>query len=213
MRLPFPLLAISDRYTVPEGDLNPWLRSLAAHGVAACQLREKDLDDRELFERAVAARRDFPHPNTLWINGRADLALAARADGVHLPADALSPAAIRERFGDRLGIGVSTHSIEEVERATEEGADYATFGPIFATPSKAAFGSPLGLEALARAAKIGLPLLALGGITSERFEELASAGARGAAGIRLFSDPAQLQATAEAARRVFRERPLEEAPS
>ncbi len=207
MTLPLPLFAISDRRFLANGDLIGWISALAAARVAACQLREKDLDDRDLYELALRAKAALPPPCTLWINGRVDVAIAVQAEGVHLPSETsggLSVRAVRRRFPRPFGIGVSTHSVEEVGRAADEGADYAVFGPVFATPSKAAFGPPLGLDALARATQVGLPLLALGGVTAERFVDLAAAGAQGAAGIRLFRTPENLPAVIEAARVAFR---------
>jgi thiamine-phosphate pyrophosphorylase len=100
-------------------------------------------------------------------------------------------------------IGVSTHGIAEVEAARRAGADYVTFGPVYPTPSKAGYGPPAGLDALRRAAAVGLPVLALGGVTPERLPELAAAGAAGAAGIRCFADEASLAAMVAGAAKAF----------
>ncbi len=168
------------------------------------QIREKDLDDRDLYELARLARAALPPPTRLLVNGRLDVALAAGADGVHLPADGVPAAALRARFGrfeeGGVLIGRSTHSVEEVERARDDGVDYVTFGPVFATPGK---GSPVGLDGLARAAAAGVPVLALGGVTLERLEEIARAGAAGVAAIRLFQSPRDLTEVARRAREVF----------
>lgn len=186
--MPASLLAVSDRATLPGGDLLPWFGALARAEVPAVLLREKDLPDLELLHLLQAARRILPPPCRLLISGRADLALAAGADGVHLPAAGLPVAALRRTFGRRLLFGCSTHSIAEVRERAAAGADYVTFGPVFSTPSKLRYGPPLGEAALADAAKVGIPVLALGGVSAERFPALAAAGARGAAGIRLFQD-------------------------
>ena len=85
-------------------------------------------------------------------------------------------------------------------RAREEGADYATFSPVWDSPGK---GAAAGMRELARAAAAGLPVLALGGVTIERFAEVAAAGAAGVAAIRLFQRPSDLRAAVEAARRSF----------
>ncbi|HXO40460.1 MAG TPA: thiamine phosphate synthase, partial [Thermoanaerobaculia bacterium] len=106
--------------------------------------------------------------------------------GVHLPADGVPAGAVRARFGSGLLIGVSTHRLEEVERARRDGADYVVFGPVYPTPAKAGYGAPAGTRALARAAALDIPVYALGGVTLERFAEVAAAGAAGVAGIRLF---------------------------
>ena len=199
MPLTSSLLAISDRASlaIPMVD---WLRALGAAGIGAVQLREKDLDDRDLYDLARLARTALPPATRLLVNGRLDVALAAGADGVHLPADGVPVKALRARFGREVLIGRSTHTLEEVERARDEGADYVTFGPVFATPGK---GEPVGLEALAHAATAGVPVLALGGVTLERLRSLAGAGAAGIAAIRLFQSPASLTEVARTAREVF----------
>lgn len=196
----FRLLAISDRRSLPDGDLAGWLAQLAAVEVDAVQIREKDLDDRSLWETARSARAALPPTTRLLVNGRADIALAAGADGVHLPSDGVPADAVRRRFGPGLLLGVSAHSVEEVERARDAGADYAVFGPVWDTPGK---GPALSAGELARAAASGLPVYALGGVTIERFGEVAAAGAAGVAAIRLFQRSSELREAVEAARRWF----------
>lgn len=197
----FDLLAISDRASLP---LATWLARLAGAGFdGAVQIREKDLDDRAVYELAREARAVLLPPAVVLVNGRVDLALAAGADGAHLPADGVPVAALRRRFGPGVLLGVSTHSVEEVERALENGADYATFGPVWPTPAKERYGPPRGTGELARAARVGIPVYALGGVMLSRFGEVAAAGAAGVAGIRLFQGP-DLPETVTAARRHFR---------
>jgi thiamine-phosphate pyrophosphorylase len=205
---PFRLLAITDRATLAGCDMPEWLHRLGAAGVDAVQIREKDLDDRAVYGLTRLARSVLPPSTRLLVNGRLDVALAAGgsggaggagAIGVHLPADGVPVAALRRRFGTTVLLGRSTHSLEEVESARDDGADYVTFGPVYPTPSKERFGPPLGLEALARAAAGGLPVYALGGVTLGRFGEVAAAGAAGVAGIRLFQDPAHLGEVVQAA--------------
>jgi thiamine-phosphate pyrophosphorylase len=183
-------------------DWEPWLAALAAAAIDGLQVREKDLPDRALYELAAHARSALPAAS-LTVNGRADLALAAGADGAHLPADGVPLRRLRERFGDGLLLGKSTHAVAEVEAAREQGADYVTFGPVFSTSSKEAHGPPLGLEALRRAAAAEIPVYALGGVSAERLAEVAAAGAAGAAGIRMFFDPAGLPALASRAHALF----------
>jgi thiamine-phosphate pyrophosphorylase len=204
------LLAISDRGSLPAGaGFEDWLRELAAtfgaedaSSVLAVQLREKDLDDRALFDLARTCRGLLPPPLLLLVNGRIDVALAAGADGVHLPAAGLPLAPLRRLAAAgrrRFLLGRSTHRLEEVAAARDEGADYVTFGPVYPTPSKAAFGAPPGLGELRRAAGLGVPVLALGGVTAERLPELAAAGAHGAAAIRAFETAAGCRAMRAAA--------------
>lgn len=198
----FALLAVSDRASL-AADFAPWCSALAAAGVPALEVREKDLADRELLDFAATARAALPAPGVVLVNGRLDVALAAGADGVHLPADGLPIAPLRRRFGTAVVIGRSTHRLAEVLRAKSDGADYITFGPVYETPSKAVFGPPVGLAALSRACAVGIPVLALGGVTLERFAELAAAGASGVAGIRLFQQREALAHIVRAARASF----------
>ena len=205
------LLAISDRATLPGRlpfrTIPAWIRELATAGVDALQIREKDLEDRDLYGLVRIARSLLPPGTLLLVNGRVDVALAAGADGAHLPADGVPLAPLRRRFGAGVILGRSTHSVSEVEEALRDGADFVAFGPVYATPSKERFGPPMGLDELARAAAVGIPVYALGGVTLERFEEVAAAGAAGVAGIRLFQDPQTLPEVVRAAREIFPREP------
>lgn len=198
MRIP-RLMAISRRERL-AGGLGDWLEAVARAGVEAVQLREKDLGDLELYRLARDARARVGSATLLTINGRADVALAVGAAGVHLPSRGLPEAAVRRLLGPDALIGRSCHSRADVERAVRQGADYALLGPVFASPGK---GRALGLGELAGAAAVGLPLLALGGITIDRLAAVAEAGARGAAGIRVFLDRERLPELVRRAAEVF----------
>ena len=101
---------------------------------------------------------------------------------MHLGGHSLPPQVVRERFGTELMIGVSTHSVAEVDRAARAGADFVTFGPVYPTPSKARYGPPLGVLALREACGRGtLPVFALGGVDGSRRAEVMAAGAAGVA--------------------------------
>jgi thiamine-phosphate pyrophosphorylase len=212
MRPPIPrLLAITAPAGGEPGDeadagLGPWLEALAAAGVDGVQVRRKELADRALLALVERARSLLPR-STLLVNGRLDVALAAGADGVHLPSSGLSTGEVRrlaETLGAELLVGRSTHHPDEVVRARDEGADYVTFGPVYATPGKARFGEPPGLAGLERACAVGLPVLALGGVDSGRLASVAAAGAAGAAGIRMFALPEELPGLVAAASGAFR---------
>jgi thiamine-phosphate pyrophosphorylase len=198
------LLAVSTGSGETAEALLAWARALAAAGVDALSLREPGLTDRELLARARAlaasARADRPQ---LLVSARADVALAAGADGVHLPAAGLAAERVRRWVGRRLLLGVSTHRVEEVAAAREAGADYVVFGPVYPTPSKPGWVEGNRLAELERAAALGPPVLAIGGVTIDRLGELARAGAAGAAGIRAFQEPAALPELAAEAARCF----------
>jgi len=138
----------------------------------------------------------FPRLNRAYIlvNDRLDVALGTGADGVHLGAHSMPVQVVRKVTPRPFVIGVSCHSLDEALAAESGGADYLVLGPIFETPSKLAYGPPLGLEELRRAAsRVGIPILALGGINVERVRPCLEAGAAGIAGIRIFQDCASLE--------------------
>jgi len=118
----------------------------------------------------------------LFINDRIDVALAVDADGIHLPSRSLPVDVVRRLVGPRKWIGVSAHSVDEVQVAAVGGADFVTFGPVFPTPSKLRYGHPVGLKELERAVRHGpLPVFAVGGITPERIGSVLATGAHGVA--------------------------------
>jgi len=180
-------LAISPEESDP-GLLATWLTALREAGVEAVQVRRKATSDAEILEIARRARQLLGPSVRILINGRADLASIAGVDGVHLPAAGVPVEVARACLEDATIAGRSTHCLQEVEAAAAEGADYVTFGPVYSTPSKESFGPPVGLPALAEASRVGIPVLALGGITTiERARECLECGAWGIAGIRVFA--------------------------
>jgi thiamine-phosphate pyrophosphorylase len=175
-------------------------------GVNYIQLREKDLSARDLESLAHEATRiigelttDHRPLTTLLINSRTDVALAVEADGVHLPANDLSPQDVRQIWKCGAGapardtspatplITVSCHSPEEVSQAAADQATLALFAPVF--EKKGVSGIvPTGLESLRAACRYKIPVLALGGITLQNAPSCLEAGAAGIAAIRLFQE-------------------------
>lgn len=150
-------------------------------GVDFFQLREKTLPASELYRLACKLRRALPANTRLLINDRVDIAMAAGLDGVHLGQRSLPVEAARRLLGPNALIGVSVHNRGEALTAARSGADYLLFGHVFATDSKKGL-PPRGLEALGEVAgEIGIPVLALGGVTVERVEACLAAGASGVA--------------------------------
>lgn len=177
---------ITDR-TTTDGLLDAIVRNCAA-GVEWIQIREKDLSAKELLDLARSA---LALPNRgetkILINGRMDVAIAAEAAGLHLPAQSIPPLVWRGIAPPAFLIGVSCHAVDEVRRAEAGGADYVFFGPVFAPISKTSALSPRGLRGLEEAARtVRIPVLALGGITRDRISACVAAGAAGIAGISLF---------------------------
>jgi thiamine-phosphate pyrophosphorylase len=210
-----PILCyVTDRNSLPPaagpdrvGALLHHIEQAARAGVDWIQLREKDLEGRALFDlaakaiAATSAARDGKVQARILVNDRLDVAWAARqadgGSGVHLGETSL-PVSEALRCRNQAGladflIGASCHSLEGAVHAAAEGADYIFFGPVFATPSKQAFGSPQGLQKLGQVCSaVSIPVLAIGGITAETAVACLRAGASGIAAIRLFQQTPDL---------------------
>ena len=160
------------------------IRRAAAAGVDWIQIREKDLEARALAELVFLAVANTRETGTsILVNDRLDVALAAGAAGVHLRETSLpveSVAEWRRAAGRReFRIGKSCHSAESACAAERAGADYIFFGPVFATPSKAAFGPPQGIGRLREVCRlVRIPILAIGGVTIENAASCLAAGPR-----------------------------------
>lgn len=180
------VLLVTDRHACAPRPLVDAVAEALAGGVRAVQLREKDLPARELYDLAQRLRElTRRHAAALLVNDRIDVAVAAEADGVHLPSRSFDPRDARALLGPRALVGVSTHAPEEVRNAWQAGADYAVFGPVHPTPSKEKFGPPAGPGALAAAcAAAPLPVLAIGGMNEATASAAIAAGACGVAVIR-----------------------------
>ena len=176
------LYLISDRHQIPAGrEFLEVLEELLTAGVKMIQLREKDLPTNQLYPLAVKVRELTAHYDALLlINDRIDIALAVGADGVHLGHHSLPASVARKILGPKALIGVSTHSLEQLSVAEAAKANFATFGPVYHTPSKAAYGDPVGIKKLQIAcSQTKLPVYALGGIKAENAAVPLKCGAYG----------------------------------
>lgn len=186
---------ITDRRQLAGRPLLWFIRRALRWGVDFVQIREKDLCDRDLFEltekSVEAALRTRCR---ILVNGRADVALAAGAHGVHLSSAGLRVSEIRPWLPKEFLVGVSTHSARAAFRAAAAGADYVLLGPVYPTESKLGYGPPLGLEYFRRACNaLRLPVFGLGGIHAEHVSCVIEAGASGVAGISLFQKDANFR--------------------
>jgi thiamine-phosphate pyrophosphorylase len=207
------LYYITDRKAFPGDDrarrrhlLDKIAEAASAH-IDYIQLREKDLPARDLESLASEAMRiirresklatdHYPLTTALLINSRTDVALAAAAAGVHLPANDISPQEVRAAWKCGAGaparelsprspqISVSCHSPHEAAEAAKNQATLALFAPVFEKKD----ASPAGLEALRQACQTKIPVLALGGVTLQNAQSCLQAGAAGIAAIRLFQE-------------------------
>ncbi|HYR88702.1 MAG TPA: thiamine phosphate synthase [Terriglobia bacterium] len=169
---------VTDRH---KGDIVAFAYRAVREGVDMIQVREKDLPARELFKLVCRIRDLAAGTKTrVMVNDRLDVALAAGADGIHLPSNGLPAERVRPLVAV---LGVSVHTLQEACLAEKARADFVVFGPIFDTPGKNA----VGLEPLREVvAAVRIPVLAIGGITASTTPEVLATGAAGIAGIRLF---------------------------
>jgi thiamine-phosphate pyrophosphorylase len=177
--LPGRLLVITDRHQARH-PLEAVAAAVGRGGGRWLLFRDKDLGQRERRDLAlrlarIAAEQGFAFSVSVDI----ELAAAVGATGVHLQA-AAQVAAARERLADAV-IGLSAHSLADVAAAAAAGADYVTLSPIFLTESKPGYGPALGIESLRTAAAIGIPVLALAGVTAATAGVCLAAGASGVA--------------------------------
>jgi thiamine-phosphate pyrophosphorylase len=196
-RVDFSVYLITDRHQTAGRPLRPLLDRALSAGVKAVQLREKDLDIRSLAELAdelLALTRK--HGGLLFINDRVDLLLALGADGVHLRSDSLPIHAARRLLGPHRLIGISVHNVAAALKAEADGGDFVVLGPVYDTPSKRAYGDPLGLRPVEEASRqCHIPVFAIGGISLPRVQEVRRAGAHGVAIISSILEAADVERT------------------
>jgi thiamine-phosphate pyrophosphorylase len=211
------LCAVTDRSALspaasPVSALLLKIAEAQSAGVDWIQIREKDLPGRilaALLNSAVAqsasAKGNLPRSKIL-VNDRLDVALLGQAAGVHVGENSLPVAdvrrlvdAVRSSTDPPFLIGASCHSLLAARVAADSGANYLIFGPVFATPSKAQYGPPQGLDRLAEVCQaVDVPVLAIGGIDPQNAASCLEAGASGIAAIRLFQDAVDLPALVRA---------------
>lgn len=173
------------------------LKAAAAACIPLFQIREKHLGKElltKLVTEAVAATQNSA--TRVLVNGEVEVAVDCGADGVHLPSSGYSVREVRQVVGDDRLIAVSTHSLDDINRAKADGADLVVFGPVFDTPGK---GEPKGIDALRSACQAAgeMPVVALGGITQENVDEVLDSGAAGFAAIRYLNDKENLKKLGE----------------
>jgi len=195
-------LYVTDREAIGDTRLAAILSALAGAPKVSVVLREASADDRALLGRATDARHRLGDSTPLLVHRRFDVALAAGAEGVHLPASGLPVARVRAHAPRGFRVGVSTHAAAEAERALADGADLVVIGPVFDTPSKRSYGPSLGPSALAALPprqSHGSEVYAIGGIAESNLHELEPYADRisGIAAIRLFQESADPRAVAD----------------
>jgi thiamine-phosphate pyrophosphorylase len=177
------LVLVTDRNATAGRDLGDVVAAALDAGLPAVQLRDRDLPGRPLLALAECLRGLTERAGALLlVNDRVDVAVAVGADGVHLGGASMPVEVARRLLPVHALVGVSTHAVREVATVT---ADFAFFGPVHATPSKAAFGPPQGVARFREAiAAARIPVIAIGGITRVHIPDLLAAGAAGVAVIR-----------------------------
>ncbi len=179
----FNLYLITDRHQTNGRRLTETVEEALKGGVRAVQLREKDLPSRDIYELAYDLRKlTARYGARLFINDRIDIALAVDADGVHLGGQSIPIYRVRTILGEKKLIGVSCHNKVSAITAQEKGADFITFGPVYYTASKAAYGDPVGIGRLEDVSHLlRIPVFALGGINRDNAAEAVKSGAHGIA--------------------------------
>ncbi len=187
-------------------DLFETIEKALQGGVTAVQYRFKDKNTREMYEELLKLRELTRKYNAdLVVNDRVDLALAVEADGVHVGKEDLPPEAVRKVVGDKLYVGYTANSLEEVKKAQKLPIDYIGFGSIYPTTTKEKY-KLVGVEALKEVVRVSeKPIVCIGGIMPYRVAEVVKAGCRNlaiSAGILGFED---VQKSAQEVQRAYKE--------
>lgn len=183
----------SQNFSKKSNELFKTIAIAVENEIPLIQIREKKLTTRLVYELTTKAVGIAKNSKTkILVNDRADVAFAANADGVHLTSNSLSAKTIREHFSSELIVGVSAHSLAEVESAEQQGANFATFSPIFYSPNK---GEPKGLDELRKVCEKmqNFPIIALGGIDETNYKTVLETSAAGFAAIRFLNNRGNLR--------------------
>ncbi|HOU54336.1 MAG TPA: thiamine phosphate synthase [Myxococcota bacterium] len=198
------LYLVTDRGLARGRPLAEVVAAAIRGGVTVVQYREKDRCTGEMVQEALEVGEVCRRLGALFlVNDRLDVALAAGADGLHVGQQDLSPVTARALLGPEAVLGVSAGSVEEAREAERSGADYIGASPVFATPTKADAGPPLGLEGLsAIAAAVSIPVLAIGGVHASNARSVIEAGASGVAVVSAILAAEDVEGAARALRQV-----------
>ena len=176
--------------------LDDVVREAVIGGVDIVQLREKDLSTPELIALGLHVRDAIAGRALFFVNGDLEAARALRADGIHLPATSASVSAARDALGDRVLVSVAAHNINDARRAERDGADFVVLGSVFETASHPD-AKRLGVDAIREVcSSVRIPVIAIGGITSENARSCIDAGAAGVAVIGAIMDAPDPRAAA-----------------
>lgn len=208
MRDPFGLVRSLILVTAPDGpadELVPTVTAALRGGVSHVLLRRPEASAGELFRLAdgvIGAIHEVGQ-GTLLVHDRADVAVAIDAGGVHVPGHGLPGGAAKRVIGEQRALGISVHDAPAAVKAWQRYADYLFYGHVYTTPSHP--GEPgRGVEALRDVTgRVRIPVIAIGGITPERVDDVLAAGAAGVAVIRAISGASDPEAAARELRRAL----------
>ncbi len=178
-KLAHPLYAITaQEYSAGRSNIEV-VRAMLAAGIKILQYRQKEKSGEEKYLECVKIRKMAQRAAaTFIVNDDVDIALAVKADGVHLGQDDMPIEAARGLVKEEMIIGISTHSPRQAQDAIMRGADYIAIGPIFPTQTKKNVCPAVGLEYLDYAAKnVAIPFVAIGGIKLHNMQEVLAHGA------------------------------------
>lgn len=190
-------------------DPSGFLTAMIETGLELFQIRCTTLSDRVFLDQAlilVERARSLSPGVKIIINNRIDICQLTSADGVHLGQNDLDPKLARELLGSKAIIGFSTHSIEQVMAAQTTPVTYLGFGPIYSSPTKHDHAKPTGPEDLRKAVRMtNLPIVAIGGITSNKAREIYASGTQSIAAIQELEESSNLALTVSCFRECYRE--------